>query len=183
MLKNRVSIDERPQIVGQKIRIGDCEGDTVIGKNHGGALVRLAERQSRYVLASKVSSKPAKGVTAAVTRRLRPSQRKCHPVTFDNGKEFAEPEKIAADLQAGIYFAHPYSYWQRGLHENSNGLLRQYFPKRMELTEVTQQQVEWAVDRLNHRPRKVLGYRTPFEVFFGMKVRYTKVPSGVALRI
>ncbi len=183
MLKHRVSIDECPEIVDQKTRIGAWEGDTVIGKNHRGALVRLAERKSRYVLASKVSSQPAKGVTAAVTRLLRPYQRKCHTVTFDNGKEFAEPEKIAAALQADIYFAHPYSSWERGLNENSNGLLRQYFPKGMELTEVTQQQVKWAVDRLNHRPRKVLGYRTPFEVCFGRKLRYTKVPSGVALRI
>ena len=182
MIKNRVSIDERPEIVEQKIRIGDWEGDTVIGKNHRGVLVTLAERKSRYVLASKVSSKHAKGVTAAVTRLLRPHKRKCHTVTLDNGKEFAEHEKIAADLKADIYFAHPYRSWERGLNENSNGLLRQYFPKGMELTDVTQEQVEWAVDRLNHRPRKVLGYRTPFEVFFGKSVCYTKPPLVVALR-
>ena len=103
-------------------------------------------------------------------------------MTFGNGNEFAEHEKIATDLKAGIYFAHPNRSWERGLNENSNGLPRQYFPMGMELIEVTQEQVQWAVDRLNHRPRKVLGYRTPFEVFFGREVRYSKVPPGVALR-
>ena len=177
-IKNRVGIDERPVIVEQKSRIGDWEGDTVIGKNHRGALVTLAERKSRYILAAQVPDKHASGVTAAVTRLLRPHKGKCYTMTFDNGKEFAEHETIAAD----VYFAHPYHSWERGLNENSNGLLRQYFPKEMELVEVTQEQVQWAVDRLNHRPRKVLGFRTPFEVFFGETVRYTKSPLGVALR-
>lgn len=181
-IKNRIGINERPGIVDQKNRIGDWEGDTVIGKNHQGALVTLAERKSRYVLAARVSGKHAPGVTAAVTRLLRPHKRKCHTVTFDNGKEFAEHETIAAELNADVYFAHPYHSWERGLNENSNGLLRQYFPKGMELIAVTQEQVQWAVDRLNHRPRKVLGFRTPFEVFFGKTVRYTKPPLGVALR-
>lgn len=181
-IKNRVGIDERPVIVEQKSRIGDWEGDTVIGKNHRGALVTLAERKSRYILAAQVPDKHASGVTAAVTRLLRPHRGKCYTMTFDNGKEFAEHETIAAELDADVYFAHPYHSWERGLNENSNGLLRQYFPKGMELVEVTQEQVQWAVDRLNHRPRKVLGFRTPFEVFFGETVRYTKSPLGVALR-
>ena len=181
-IKNRVGIDERPVIVEQKSRIGDWEGDTVIGKNHRGALVTLAERKSRYILAAQVPDKHASGVTAAVTRLLRPHRGKCYTMTFDNGKEFAEHETIAAELDADVYFAHPYHSWERGLNENSNGLLRQYFPKGMELVEVTQEQVQWAVNRLNHRPRKVLGFRTPFEVFFGKTVRYTKPPSGVALR-
>lgn len=181
-IKNRVSIDERPEVVGQRIRIGDWEGDTVIGKSHQGVLVTLAERKSRYVLAGQVRSKHAEGVTAKINSLLRPHKHKCHTVTFDNGKEFAEHETIAAELKADIYFAHPYHSWERGLNENSNGLLRQYFPKEMELTEVTEEQVKWAVGRLNHRPRKVLGFRTPFEVFFGKTVRYTKPPLNVALR-
>lgn len=183
MIKNRVGIDERPGIVDQKSRIGDWEGDTVIGKNHRGALVTLAERKSRYVLAAQVPGKQAQAVTAEVTRLLRPHKRKCHTVTFDNGKEFAEHEKIAAELKVNIYFAHPYHSWERGLNENSNGLLRQYFPKGMELTAVTQEQVQRAVDLLNHRPRKVLEFRTPFEVFFGKTVRYTRPPLDVAFRI
>jgi len=182
MIKNRISIDERPEIVEQKIRIGDWEGDTVIGKNHQGILVTLAERKSRYVLAGQLHSKHARGVTAKVNSLLRPHKHKCHTVTFDNGKEFAEHETIASELKAGIYFAHPYHSWERGLNENSNGLLRQYFSKGMRLTDVTEEQVQWAVDRLNHRPRKVLGFRTPYEVFFGVSVSYTKPPLVVALR-
>lgn len=181
-IRNRVSIEERPDIVAQKSRIGDWEGDTVIGKNHKGGFVTLAERKSRYVLAGHISSKHAEGVTAVVTRLLKPHKRQCHTITFDNGKEFADHETIAVALGTDIYFAHPYRSWERGLNENSNGLLRQYFPKGMELTEISQEQVQFAVDRLNHRPRKVLGFKTPFEVFFCKTVRYTKHPLGVALR-
>jgi IS30 family transposase len=181
-IKNRVSIDERPEIVDQKSRIGDWEGDTVIGKNHKGGLVTLAERKSRYVLAGHIRSKHADGVTAVTTGLLSPHKDNCHTITFDNGKEFAEHERIAAELQASIYFAHPYHSWERGLNENSNGLLRQYFPKGMELIDLSEEQVRQAVDRLNHRPRKVLGFRSPHEVLFGVEMRYTKPPLAVALR-
>ena len=181
-IRNRVSIDERPKIVEQKTRMGDWEGDTVIGKNHQGVLVTLAERKSRYFLAGQLRSKHAEGVTAKVNSLLRPHKHKCHTVTFDNGREFAGHEAIAAELTADIYFAHPYHSWERGLNENSNGLLRQYFPKGMELINVTEEQVQRAVDRINHRPRKVLGFRSPHEVFFGVKMRYTKSPPSVALR-
>ena len=91
-------------------------------------------------------------------------------------------QTLAAALETNIYFAPPYRSWERGLNENSNGLLRQYFPKGMELTEISQEQVQYAVDRLNHRPRKVLDFKTPFEVFFGKTMRYTKSPLTVALR-
>ena len=182
VIKNRVSIDERPAIVDQKTRIGDWEGDTVIGKNHKGGLVTLAERKSRYVLAGHIASRHADGVTAVITRLLSPHKDKCHTITFDNGKEFAEHETIAAELKASVYFAHPYSSWERGLNENSNGLLRQYFPKGMELTNITDEQVQHALERLNHRPRKVLGGRSPHEVLFGVEMRYTKPPLAVALQ-
>ena len=168
-------------IVAQKTRIGDWEGDTVIGKNHKGGLVTLAERVSRYVLAGHIASRHAAGVTAVTKRLLRPHKEKCHTITFDNGKEFAEHEIMGAYLKADIYFAHPYSSWERGLNENSKGLLRKYFPKGMDLTEITDEQVQMAVDRLNHRPRKVLGFRTPHEVFFGVNILYTKQPLAVAL--
>ena len=181
-IKNRVSIDERPKIVEQKVRIGDWEGDTVIGKNHQGILVTLAERKSRYVLAGALPTKHAEGVTAKINDLLRPHREKCHTVTFDNGKEFADHASIAAELKADIYFAHPYHSWERGLNENSNGLLRQYFPKWMELIDLTEERVQQVVDRLNHRPRKVLGFRTPHEVFFGLEMRYTNTPLTVALR-
>ena len=181
-IKNRVSIDERPEIVAEKTRMGDWEGDTVIGKNHKGGLVTLAERKSRYVLAGHIRSKHAAGVTAVTTRLLTPYKDKCHTITFDNGREFAEHEKMAAELKADIYFANPYHSWERGLNENSNGLLRQYFPKGMKLTDITEEQVQEAVERINHRPRKILGFKTPHEVFFGVKLLYTKQPMAVALR-
>ena len=182
VIPNRIGIEQRPAVVEERSRLGDWEGDTVIGKNHRGALVTLAERKSRYVLASPVPSKHADGVTAAITRLLSPHRRQCHTLTLDNGKEFAGHEKIAAALEIGIYFAHPYHSWERGLNENSNGLLRQFFPKAMALTHVTVEDVQRAVDSLNHRPRKVLGFRSPFEVFFGKRLRYTKPPLSVALR-
>ena len=153
----------------------------MIGKNHKGGLVTLAERKSRYVLAEHISSKHAAAVTAVTTRLLTPYRDKCHTITFDNGREFAEHEKRAAELKADIYFANPYHSWGRGLNENSNGLLRQYFPKGMELTDITEEQVQEAVERINHRPRKVLGYRTSHEAFFGEELRYTKQPLAVAL--
>jgi len=106
----------------------------VIGKNHKGGLVTLAERKSRYVLAGHIRSKHADGVTSVITGLLASYKDQCHTLTFDNGKEFAEHEKVAEALKADIYFAHPYHSWERGLNENSNGLLRQYFPKGMELT-------------------------------------------------
>jgi len=182
VLKNRISIDERPEIVDQKTRIGDWEGDTVIGKNHKGGLVTLAERKSRYLLAGHIRSKHAEGVTAVTKQLLMPFKDICHTITFDNGKEFAGHESIAEELGASVYFAHPYSSWERGLNENSNGLVRQYFPKGMELVDIEEDDVLRAVDRLNHRPRKVLGGRSPHEVLFGVEMRYTKQPKAVALR-
>ncbi|BBJ23998.1 hypothetical protein W01_19250 [Candidatus Nitrotoga sp. AM1P] len=116
------------------------------------------------------------------TSLLSPHKDQCHTITFDNGNEFAGHARIAVELQTAIYFAHPYRSWERGLNENSNGLLRQYFSKGMALTDVTEEQVQRAVERLNHRPRKVLGFRSPHEVLFGVEVRYTKPTSVVALR-
>ena len=161
--------------------MGDWEGDTVIGKNHQGGLVTLAEPVSRYALAGHIRSKHAAGVMAVTRRLLRPHKEKWHASTFDNGKEFAEHELMAAYLKANIYSAHPYSTWGRGLNENSNGLLRQYFTKGIDLTEITDEQVHMAVDRLNHRLRKVLKFRTPHEVFFGGEVLYTKQPLAISL--
>ena len=126
-IKNRVSIDERPPIVADKSRIGDWEGDTVIGKNQQGALVTLADRVSRYTLAGLVKSKHANGVTAVIQSLFEPYRNHCHTITFDNGKEFAGHETVAAYLDAAIFFAHPYHSWERGLNENTNGLIRQYF--------------------------------------------------------
>ena len=177
VLRNRVGIEQRPGIVDKRSRIGDWEGDTVIGKGHQGVLVTLVERKSRYTLAAALPSRHSDGVTHAVIELLRPHKSQCKTLTFDNGKEFAEHEFIAQCLQAKVYFAHPYCSWERGLNENHNGLLRQFFPKKTNLLKVTQDQVNDAVYRLNHRPRKCLGYRTPHEVFYGLEMRPIKLPS------
>ena len=171
VLKNRVGIEDRPAVVDSKKRIGDWEGDTVIGGGRKGVLVTLVERKSRYTLAYPLRSKHSAGVTQAIVDLLRPHRQACKTLTFDNGKEFAEHEFIASCLEAKVYFARPYCSWQRGLNENTNGLLRQFFPKGCSLLKVTKTQVDEAVYLLNHRPRKCLGYRTPHEVFYNLPVR------------
>lgn len=171
MLKNCVRIDHRPSVVETRTRIGDWEGDTVIGKGQQGALVTLVERKSRYTLAAKVPSRHSPGVGEAIIELLGPHKAQCQTITFDNGKEFAEHEYIAQRLSAQVYFAHPYHSWERGLNENTNGLLRQYFPKSTNFLQVKQDEVNEAVYKLNHRPRKCLGYKTPHEVFYGFEIR------------
>jgi transposase, IS30 family len=174
-LVGRVSIEQRPAVVERKTRLGDWEGDTVIGKGHQGVLVTLVERKSRYTLARRVHSKHAGPVGAAIIELLRPHKAYCHTMTFDNGKEFANHALIAYRLDAKVYFAHPYCSWERGLNENTNGLLRQYFPKETNLRLVTDAQVEDALYALNHRPRKCLAWKTPHEVFFGLKMKPIKL--------
>jgi len=172
-IPNQVSIDDRPAIVDSKRRFGDWEGDTVIGKGHRGALVTLVERKSLYTVIRSVLHKTAKAVRSAVVDGLTPYIDWVHTITYDNGREFADHEGMASDLDARIYFAHPYASWERGLNENTNGLIRQYFPKDRDLTTVTMHEVEEAMDKLNHRPRKSLGYRTPYEVFFNTRTSLT----------
>ena len=172
-IPNQVSIDERPTIVDSKRRFGDWEGDTVIGKGHRGALVTLIERKSLYTVIRSVIHKTAAAVRAAVVDGLSPYIDRVHTITYDNGREFADHEGMASDLETRIYFAHPYASWERGLNENTNGLIRQYFPKDRDLRTVTTREIEKAMDKLNHRPRKSLGYRTPYEVFFNTRTSLT----------
>jgi IS30 family transposase len=165
-IRNRVSIDDRPCIVSEKTRLGDWEIDTVIGKNHQGALVAIVDRVSKFTLIKKVASKHADVVTEATITLLRPYLDKTITITADNGKEFAGHEKIKAALDADVYFAHPYSSWERGLNENTNGLIRQYFTKGSSFANITDEDIEAVMEKLNHRPRKTLNYKTPHEVFF-----------------
>jgi IS30 family transposase len=163
-IKNRVSIDERPAIVDNKIRVGDWEIDTVIGKGHKGALVTLVERKTLYTLAAQVDSKHAEPVTKAAINLLTPFLGRVHTITADNGKEFAWHEEIAKQLKTKVYFAHPYHSWERGLNENTNGLLRQYFPKGTNLKYVRQKEVDAVVFKHNNRTRKTLGFKTSAEM-------------------
>ncbi|MFC1783826.1 IS30 family transposase [Planctomycetota bacterium] len=168
-IKNRVGIEKRPKIVGRKIRIGDWEGDTVVGKNHQGALVTLVDRKSKLTLIGKVDRYIAEAVEHTIVRLMESVPRLNYTLTVDNGKEFASHESFADTLRIKVYFADPYSAWQRGLNENTNGLIRQYAPKGSDVRTLTDQQIQHIMDRLNNRPRKSLGYLTPNEVFYERK--------------
>jgi transposase, IS30 family len=165
IIKDRVSIDKRPKIVNLQKRYGDWEGDTIIGKNHKGALITLNERKSLFVKISKIRKKEAKITASKTINMLTPLKSKCFSMTFDNGKEFAEHKKIASELKTKVFFAHPYSSFERGCNENINGLIRQYFPKGMSFDDITDKDVQFVEDKLNNRPRKKLGFKTPNEIF------------------
>lgn len=164
----RISIDERPPIVEKKIRIGDWEADTVIGKSHKCVLVTLAERVSKKTLIAHVPSKHAEIVKEAIIKLLKPEKKRLHTITFDNGKEFAYHAQVKKSYGVDNYFAHPYRSWERGLNENHNGLIRQYLPKGMALDKVTDKDIILIQNKLNNRPRKLLNYKTPNEVYAAM---------------
>ena len=166
----RISIDERPSIVEEKVRIGDWEADTIIGKGHKGVLVTLAERFSKKTLIAHVPSKHADVVKDAIIKLLKPEKEHLHTITFDNGKEFAYHAQIKEVLGSDNYFAHPYCSWERGLNENHNGLIRQYLPKGLALDKVTAKEIKLIQKRLNNRPRKLLNYKTPNEVYDAMRL-------------
>jgi len=163
LIPNRVDIDERPKIVEEKSRIGDWEGDTIVGAQHQGAIVSYVDRHSKFTILKQVDRKTSKLVTQATLEKLNGLP--VYTITYDNGKEFAEHMKISSTLDAACYFAKPYHSWERGLNEHTNGLVRQYLPKGTNLREVSDETVQAIADKLNHRPRKSLGYRTPMEVF------------------
>ena len=173
-LPNRKSIDQRPAIVADKARLGDWEADTIIGKKHQQAIVSLVERQSKLTRLAKVERNTEAAVKQAIIEMLDPLADCVHTITSDNGREFAAHEAIAEALGAEFYFAHPYHSWERGLNENTNGLVRQYFPKGSDFITLTDQQVQAVAEQLNERPRKTLGFQTPNHVFFNS--------SSVALR-
>jgi len=164
-IPNQVSIDLRPAIVDSLKRFGDWEADLVIGAGQQQALVTLNERKSRYALIAHVPFKTAQAVSDAMISLLTPFATCVHTLTTDNGKEFAQHERIAKELGADFYFAHPYASWERGANENMNGLIRQFFPKKMQFNTITKKDIAFAMHRLNHRPRKCLGFKTPHEVF------------------
>lgn len=164
-IKNRIGIENRPAIVEERSRIGDWELDTIIGKNHKGVLVTLVDRFSLKTLIKKLDSKHAALVTAACIEKLRPYKHLTHTATSDNGKEFAGHQEIAKQLGLDFYFANPYASWERGTNENTNGLIRQYVPKGTRISDYNDAYIQHVEDELNNRPRRVLGYQTPNQVF------------------
>lgn len=168
LIPNRVDIDERPNDVDLKEKVGHWEADTVHGAD--GYFVTLAERKTKLFLFIRVKRKTKKAVTRAIIKMLKPYKKQCDSITFDNGGEFAGHDKIAKSLKCRTYFAKPYHSWQRGLNENSNGLLRRYFPKKTAIAKISQQVLMQIQILINMRPRKTLGYESPLEAMTGKRV-------------
>lgn len=169
-IKNRVDIDDRPEVVDRRNRIGDWEGDTIMGKGRKSALLTMVERKTLYTVIVRLTGKRADLLAEAAVANMGSLKSKIKTITFDNGLEFAEHERIAVELGADVYFAHPYASWERGINENTNGLIRQYFPKGTDFNQVTDKQVKFVMERLNNRPRKTRGGRSPSELFMGQRV-------------
>jgi transposase, IS30 family len=172
-LPNCRSIEERPASVNTRKHLGDWEVDTLIGKQQKHAMLTLTERKSRFTLIGKLPRRTAQAVRQQVCKLLLPVKDKVQTLTSDHGKEFADHELIAETLQLKFYFAHPYAAWERGTNENTNGLLRQYFPKKCDFQSVSNKQMSQAMSKLNFRPRKTLRFKTPFEVFYHTTVALT----------
>lgn len=166
-IKNRVSINQRPKIVDEQKRIGDLEGDTIVGKSHNGSIVTLVDRKTLYLKMYLLKDRTSESVSKSIKKMLSSMKHKIHTITFDNGKEFAMHEKISSDINAKIFFADPYSFWQRAINENANGLIRQYIPKKTDFSKLTQKEIARIERKINNRPRKKLGFKTPYEVFWG----------------
>ena len=165
LIPNRIDISDRPAIVARKARLGDWEGDTVVSAGHNGGLLTLVERKSKLTKISKLRRSTARATQRATVRRLKPIGNFVHTITFDNGKEFAAHQDIAHALKAKIFFATPYHAWERGLNENTNGLIRDFFPKGTDFSTISNAEVAKVERLLNARPRKSLGFRSPQEVF------------------
>lgn len=171
-IPDQVRIDKRPSIVEKRKRLGDFEGDTIIGRSHKGAIVTLVDRTSRFLIAGTSPTKQASEVTDIILEILDGYH--VNTITYDNGKEFAGHREIAERTSSKSYFAYPYHSWERGTNENTNGLLRQFFPKGSDLRSIDPKDLCAATENLNHRPRKVLGGKSPYEVHYGVQMYYTR---------
>ena len=166
VIRDRVSIDERPKVVDDKSRFGDLEIDLIMGANHRRALLSANDRASGISWIALLEGKDSKALADKAAEMLMPFKGLLHTVTSDNGKEFAEHKAIAKSLAVDYYFAHPYHSWKRGANENMNGLIRQYLPKGTPFDGLDDNEIKRIRDKLNNRPRKKLGFLTPIEYFF-----------------
>ena len=164
-IPNRRPLSERPLHIEARRQVGHWECDTVIGASHKGAVVTMVERKSGYAVMAKVEKKTSELVSSAIVDKLQPLAARVKTLTFDNGKEFAGHAYIDQQLQSTAYFARPFASWERGSNENLNGLLRQYVPKKRSMSTVSDEEIRMIQNRLNNRPRKRLGFKTPAEVF------------------
>ena len=160
-IKDAVSIELRPNIQDRK-QLGHWEGDQIVGIGHKSAIATMVERKTRFTYIIFLKDRTSETMTKAVAKTLNnliPEARKT--MTYDNGMEMANHKWLTENTGMDIYFAHPYSPWERGTNENTNGLIRRYFPKKTDFNNITEQQLKQAQNRLNNRPRKVLKYKTP----------------------
>ena len=164
-IPGRVDISLRPLIVESKDRLGDWEVDTIVGGGRKGAVVSMVERTSKLTKLALVERSTAQEVGAVLVSKLGEVKDCVHTITSDNGKEFANHQLVSRELESEFYFARPYHSWERGLNEHTNGLVRQYVPKATRLDRVSREEIEEIENLLNNRPRKVLGFLTPIEVF------------------
>jgi len=166
LITNRIDISQRPEAINTRRRYGHWEGDTMVGKQHKGRIVTHVERKSRYLIARLIETGTAKHFNQATLAcySIIPAQYRL-TLTLDNGSENAQHSELTQRLNMPIYFARPYASWERGTNENTNGLIRRFFPKGTNFLTVTKKQLDRVLNLLNHRPRKCLNYQTPFEVF------------------
>jgi IS30 family transposase len=164
LIKDRIFIDHRPEVINAKQRYGDWEIDTIIGKGNKGAIVTVVEIKSAFLLMAKLNGKKPRDLAKAVVRLLAPYKEKVLSITADNGTEFADHKYITQKLKTDFFSAHPYSSWERGLNEYTNRLIRQYIPKKTDFKNYNEQYINMVNMKINSRPRKKLGYKTPIKV-------------------
>jgi len=165
-------INERPDIVDKRTEFGHWEGDTIVGKERTSRILTHVERKSGYLLAEllhKVSSELISELTVVAFKKLKKDKK--FTITYDNGTEFNDYEYTEKQAKLNIYFAHSYHSWERGTNENTNGLIRRYYPKGTYFSNINLKEFKKNISKINHRPRKRLGYKTPYEVFYGVTVR------------
>ena len=162
--KKRKSIDDRPAIVNENIEIGHWEGDTVESKGHQGGIGTFVDRKSKFLIIRRVKNKTSMAMKNAMVGAFKVYPRIVKTMTLDNGTEFALHDEIEKELQTKVYFTHPYSPWERGLNENTNGLIRRFFPKGTDFSKITNIELLSIQNLINERPRKSLNYKTPKEV-------------------
>jgi IS30 family transposase len=165
-IKNRITIDQRPEIVDTKKRFGDWEIDTIVGENNKGAILTMVERKTAFLMMEKLKyGKNAKELSKVAVRLMIAYHNHVHTITGDNGTEFAEHQNIAKKLKAKFFFTHPYSAWEKGMIENTNKLIRQYIPKKINLNNINEQQIKEIQYKINDRPREKLNFYLPKEIF------------------
>jgi len=170
VIKNQVSIHQRPQFIADKLRFGHFEGDTIVGKNHKGAIVTAVDKKSKFAFGGLCYDRKSKSINKVILREIKKCSRQVFSLTFDNGKEFAGHEELSQKENLRIYFSDPGCPYQRGQNENFNRILRRHFPKGSDFTILDPKTVQAAFRKINNTPRKSLSYKTPYEVFYDLPI-------------